>query len=198
MAGHTKWASIQRRRAARIKGREKGPLHAVGGPFKVVRYEGYGPGGGAIVVDSITDDRVRTGAAVRDTFSRYGGNLGAQGSVAYLFHTVGLMIFPPGTDEGRLMQVALDAGAEDVVLGGDTSIEVLADPFEFETVRAMLIGGGFAPSAAAVTERASMATPLSGQAAELTVHLLEALEDLDDVRDVYSNVEISDEVLARF
>jgi len=169
----------------------------VAGSFKVARYEGYGPGGGAIVVDSVTDDRARTGTEVRDTFARYGGHLGAQGSVSYLFHTVGLMTFPPGTDEGRLMQVALEAGAEDVVLGADASIEVLADPVEFETVRAILTDRGFAPTTAEVTERASIAMPLSGQAAELTVYLLEALEDLDDVRDVYSNVEISDEVLAR-
>jgi transcriptional/translational regulatory protein YebC/TACO1 len=115
--------------------------------------------------------------------------------VSYLFHTVGLMTFPPGTDESRLMQVALEAGAEDVVANADTSIEVLADPVEFETVRAILTQRGFVPASAAVTERASIATPLSGRAAELMVHLLEALEDLDDVRDVYSNVEISDEVL---
>jgi YebC/PmpR family DNA-binding regulatory protein len=172
-------------------------VHAVGGSFKEVRYEGYGPGGAAIVVDSVTDDRARTGAHVRDTFTRYGGNLGAQGSVSYLFHTVGLMTFPAGTDEPRLMQVALEAGAEDVVQSDDTSVEVLADPVEFETVRAILADGGFMPTTAAVTERASISTPLSGTAAELTVHLLEALEDLDDVRDVYSNVEISDEVLAR-
>jgi transcriptional/translational regulatory protein YebC/TACO1 len=197
MAGHTKWASIQRRRTARTRGRDKGPVHAEGGPFKAVRYEGYGPGGGAIVVDSVTDDRSRTGTEVRETFNKYGGNLGAQGSVSYLFHTVGLMNFPPGTDEGHLIQVALEAGAEDVVLGADTSIEVLADPVEFETVRAILADRGFVPTCAAVTERASIATPLSGVAAELTVQLLEALEDLDDVRDVYSNVEISDEVLAR-
>ena len=95
------------------------------------------------------------------------------------------------------MQEALEAAAEDVLLGADTSIEVLADPVEFETVRAILTGDGFAPSTAEVTERASMATSLSGREAELTVYLLEALEDLDDVRDVYSNVEISDEVLAR-
>jgi transcriptional/translational regulatory protein YebC/TACO1 len=172
-------------------------VHAVCGPFKAVRYEGYGPGGVAIVVDSVTDDRSRTAAVVRDTFTKYGGSLGAQGSVSYLFHTVGLMTFPPGTDEGRLIQVALEAGAEDVVQSADTSIEVLADPVEFETVRAILADRGFIPTMAAVTERASLATPLSGVAAELTVHLLEALEDLDDVRDVYSNVEISDEVLAR-
>ena len=197
MAGHTKWASIQRRRAARARGREKEPVHAVGGSFEAVRYEGYGPGGAAIVVYSVTDDRARTGSQVRETFTRYGGNLGAQGSVSYLFHQVGLMTFPPGTDESRLMQVALEAGAEDVVPNDDTSIEVLADPVEFETVRAILTEKGFEPSTAEVTERASMATPLSGEAGELMVKLLEALEDLDDVRDVYSNVEISDEVLAR-
>jgi YebC/PmpR family DNA-binding regulatory protein len=173
------------------------PVHAVGGSFEAVRYEGYGPGGAAIVVDSVTDDRNRTGTEVRDTFLKYGGNLGAQGSVSYLFHVVGLMTFPPGTDEGRLMQVALEAGAEDVVQGADTSIEVLADPVEFETVRAILTDSGFTPTTAAVTERASIGTQLSGTAGELTVRLLEALEDLDDVRDVYSNVEISDEVLAR-
>ena len=197
MVSHTKWASIQRRRAARARGREKEPVHAVGGAFEAVRYEGYGPGGAAIVVDSVTDDRGRTGSRVRETFTRHRGNLGAQGSVSYLFHKVGLMMFPPGTDEARLMQVALEAGAEDVVLNDDTSIEVLADPVEFETVRAILTEKGFEPSTAEVTERASIATPLSGEAGELMVKLLEALEDLDDVRDVYSNVEISDEVLAR-
>jgi transcriptional/translational regulatory protein YebC/TACO1 len=169
----------------------------VGGSFKVVRYEGYGPGGAAVVVDSVTDDRGRTGAEVRDTFAKYGGNLGAQGSVSYLFHTVGLMTYPAGTDESQLIQVALEAGAEDVVSNADASIEVLADPVEFETVRAILAERGFVPATAAVTERASTATPLSGGAGELMVHLLEALEDLDDVRDVYSNAEISDEVLAR-
>ena len=100
------------------------PVHAAGGPFEAVRYEGYGPGGAAVVVDSVTDDRGRTSTAVRDTFTKYGGNLGAQGSVSYLFHKVGLMTFPPGTDEGRLMQVALEAGAEDVIANADASIEV--------------------------------------------------------------------------
>jgi YebC/PmpR family DNA-binding regulatory protein len=172
-------------------------VHAVGGSFEAVRYEGYGPGGAAVVVDSVTDDRSRTTSEVRDTFTKYGGNLGAQGSVSYLFHQVGLMTFPSGTDEGRLMQVALEAGAEDVVPNADGSIEVLADPVEFETVLAILTGRGFAPATAEVTERASIASPLSGEAAEMMVRLLEALEDLDDVRDVYSNAEISDEVLAR-
>jgi transcriptional/translational regulatory protein YebC/TACO1 len=174
------------------------PVAAVGGSFEAVRYEGYGPGGAAVLVDSVTDDRARTGANVRDTFSKYGGNLGALGSVSYLFHNVGLMTFPPGTDESRLIQVALEAGAEDVIANADTSIEVLADPVEFETVRAILTERGFVPATAEVTERASLSTPLSGTAGELMVHLLEALEDLEDVRDVYSNAEISDEVLARF
>ena len=169
----------------------------MGGLFEAVRYEGYGPGGAAVLVDSVTDNRGRTGSEVRETFTKYGGNLGAQGSVSYLFHKVGLMTFPPGTDEGRLMQVALEAGAEDVVPNADSSIEVLADPVEFETVRAILTDSGFVPATAEVTERASIATPMSGTAGELMVNLLEALEDLDDVTDVYSNVEISDEVLAR-
>ena len=196
MAGHTKWASIQRRRAAKA-GKRGGLSHAVGGGFEVVRLEGYGPGGAAVVVDCVTENRSRTGTEVRDAFTKFGGNLGARGSVSYLFHTVGLMTYPPGTDEGWLMQVALEAGAEDVVANADASIEVLADPVEFETVRAILTDKGFAPATAEVTERASIATPLSGRAAELMVHLLETLEDLDDVRNVYSNVEISDEVLAR-
>ncbi len=197
MAGHTKWASIRRLRTTRARGRAKPPVHEVGGPFEVVRYEGYGPGGAAVLVDSVTDDRGRTASEVRDTFTKYGGNLGAQGSVSYLFHEVGLMTYPPGTDEGRLMQAALEAGAEDVVSNADASIEVLADPVEFETVRAILTERGFVPATAEVTERASIATPLSGRPAELMLHLLEALEDLNDVRDVYSNAEISDEVLAR-
>jgi transcriptional/translational regulatory protein YebC/TACO1 len=172
-------------------------VHAVGDGYEAVRFEGYGPGGAAVVVDCVTENRGRTSDEVRDTFTRHGGNLGARGSVSYLFHTVGLMTYPPGTDEPRLMQVALEAGAEDVIENADTSVEVLADPVEFETVRAILTGEGFVPTTAEVTQRASLSTPLSGPAAELMVRLLETLDDLDDVRDVYSNVEISDEVLAR-
>jgi transcriptional/translational regulatory protein YebC/TACO1 len=197
MAGHSKWASIQRLREARAGKREKKTVHAVLGEFKVERFEGYGPGGAAVVVDCVTADRNRTRSEIRDAFARYGGNMGAQGSVSYLFHTVGLMTYPAGTDESRLMQVALDAGAEDVILNADSSLEVLADPVEFETVRAILTQSGFAPATAEVTERASTSTQLSGMAAELMVHLLEALEGLEDVRNVYSNVEISNEVLAR-
>ena len=162
-----------------------------------MRYEGYGPGGAAVMVECVTDNRGLVGAKVRRAFVQHGGSLGADGSVSYLFNTVGLMTYPPGTDEERLMQVALEAGAEDVVPNADSSVEVLADPLEFDTVCAMLTHHGFAPATAEVTQRAATSLELSGETAVLMVHLLEALEELDEVRDVYSNVEISDEVLAR-
>ncbi|MGH8294545.1 MAG: YebC/PmpR family DNA-binding transcriptional regulator [Steroidobacteraceae bacterium] len=150
-----------------------------------------------MLIECITDDRNRTRADLRRAFSEHGGHLGAEGSVSYLFNHVGLMIYPPGTDEERLIRAALEAGAEDVVSNSDHSIDVLADPMEFETVRAILTDHGFVPATAEVTERASLTTPLSGESAQRMVRLLETLEDLDDVRNVYSNVEISDQVLAR-
>jgi YebC/PmpR family DNA-binding regulatory protein len=199
MASHTKWANIQHfvgraARAARAGG-PNGTVHANG--RAPVRFEGYGPGGAAVLIECITDDHNRTRADLRQAFSDHGGHLGAEGSVSYLFNHVGLMTYPPGTDEERLIHAALEAGAEDVVANSDRSIEVLADPMEFETVRAILTDRGFAPAAAEVTERASLTTPLSGEPAEQMVQLLESLEERDDVRNVYSNVEISDEVLAR-
>jgi YebC/PmpR family DNA-binding regulatory protein len=163
----------------------------------MVSYEGYGPGGAAVLVECLTDDRGRIGAQVRNAFLRHGGNLGADGSVSYLFNTVGLMTYPPGTDEEQLMQVALEAGAEDVVPNDDRSMEVLADPAELETVRAVLTHRGFAPITAEVTQRAASSLELSGESAELMMQLLGALQELDEVRNVYSNVEIADEVLAR-
>ncbi|MGH8299225.1 MAG: YebC/PmpR family DNA-binding transcriptional regulator [Steroidobacteraceae bacterium] len=199
-ASHTKWANIQHvtgraaeaaRARARLRGRSDIPS------LDPVRYEGYGPGGAAVLIECITDDHNRTRADLRRAFSEHGGHLGAEGSVSYLFNHVGLMTYLPGTDEERLIRAALEAGAEDVVPNSDHSIEVLADPMEFETVRAILADHGFVPAAAEVTERASLTTPLSGEPAERMVHLLEALEGLDDVRNVYSNVEISHEVLAR-
>jgi YebC/PmpR family DNA-binding regulatory protein len=162
-----------------------------------VRYEGYGPGGAALMVDCLTDNRNRTVAEVRHAFTRCGGNLGADGSVAYLFNQVGLMMYPPGTNVDRLMEVALEAGAEDVLANDDGSLEVLTDPLDYETVRARLMADGFAPAEGEITQRASTSAELEGDAAESMVRLLEMLEDLDDVQNVYSNAEIPDEVLAR-
>ena len=196
MAGHSKWANLRRREGVQARkraercGREPRGLTSV-------RYEGYGPGGAAVMVDCLGEDQARMRAEVRHAFVEHGGHLGADGSVSYLFNTVGLMAYPPGTDEEQLMRVALEAGAEDVVANADSSVEVLADPFEFDTVRAVLTHRGFAPATAEVTQRAATSLELSGESAERMVHLLQALERLSEVRDVYSNVEISDEVLAR-
>jgi YebC/PmpR family DNA-binding regulatory protein len=198
MAGHSKWANIKRREDAHAAMRCRGAADAPGEGLERVRYEGYGPGGAAVMVECVTTDRMRVGAEVRRAFVQHGGRLGADGSVSYLFNTVGLLTYPPGTDEERLMQVALEAGAEDVVPSADTSVEVLADPLEFATVRAVLTHHGFAPATAEVTRRAATALQLSGDDGEAMVQLLEALEGLEDAREVYSNVEISDEVLARF
>jgi YebC/PmpR family DNA-binding regulatory protein len=197
MPGHSKWANIQRREGARAALRCRREADAPCAGRERVHYEGYGPGGAAVVVECVTSDRTRMCAEVRRAFLQHGGRLGADGSVSYLFNTVGLLTYPPGTDEERLMQVALEAGAEDVLPNRDTSVEVLADPLEFATVRAMLTDQGFAPVTAEVTRRASTSLELSGEDAETMVQLLEALERLEDVRDVYSNVDISDEVLAR-
>ncbi|HUJ52934.1 MAG TPA: YebC/PmpR family DNA-binding transcriptional regulator [Steroidobacteraceae bacterium] len=197
MARHSRWANIQRREEARARRRAQHPTNGRHDGLEPVRYEGYGPGGAAVMVDCLTADRTRAMARVRRTFVQHGGQLGANGSVSYLFNTVALMAYPPGTDEERLMQVALEAGAEDVVPHEDTSIEVLADPQEFATVRALLIDRGFVPATAEVTQRAATALELSGDAARAMVQLLEALEQLDEVREVYSNAEIADEVLAR-
>jgi YebC/PmpR family DNA-binding regulatory protein len=197
MAGHSKWANIRRRADLRARKGERGAAQAQRAGLESVRYEGYGPGGAAVIVECLTDDRNRVAAEVRRAFVQHGGHLGADGSVSYLFSTVGLMTYPPGTDEERLMQVALEAGAEDVVPNADSSVEVLADPLDFPAVRAVLTLRGFAPATAEVTQRAATSLELAGETAERMVQLLEALEGLDEVRDVYSNVEISNEVLAR-
>lgn len=195
MGGHLSWASIQRHKGSLAARRRRQRERAPRAGQQLVRFEGYGPGGAAVIVECLTDDRGRVAAQVRRAFLEHGGSLGAEGSVSYLFNTVGLMTYPPGTDEEGLMQVALEAGAEDVVPSGDRSMEVLADPAELDTVRAVLTHRGFAPQSAEVTERAASALALSGESAELMVRLLEALQGLDEVRDVYSNVEIAAEVL---
>jgi len=168
-----------------------------GADYQAVRYEGYGPGGAAVMVDCLTDNRNRTVAAVRHAFAAHGGNLGADGSVAYLFNQVGALAFAAGIDEDRLTDAALDAGAEDVVANPDGSFDVLTAPRDFEAVRAALAQRGLAATAAEVTQRAATGAVLSGEAATTMLELLEALEELDDVQNVYTNAEIPDDVLAR-
>jgi transcriptional/translational regulatory protein YebC/TACO1 len=167
--------------------------------FESIRCEAYGPGGAALIVDCRTDSRDRTVAQVRQVVRAHGGYPGARGAVSYLFNEVGRLVFAPGTDGARLTRVAVHAGAEDVIPGRapQPSVEVLTDPIDFETVRAALQAAGFVPISAQVTYRASITVPLEGEAAVAMLHLIEALKDLNDVENVYTNVEIPDEVLAR-
>ena len=162
-----------------------------------IRYEGYGPGGAAVMVDCLTDNRNRTVAEVRHAFSKFGGNLGADGSVNYLFNNVGQLLYPAGSDEDAVMEAAIEAGAEDVVIDDDHSIEVLTDPGEFEAVRNRMIKAGHKPEDAQLTMRASTSAELGIKEATSMIKLLEVLEDLDDVQEVYSNAEISDDLLAQ-
>jgi len=167
-----------------------------GASYEEVTYEGYGPGGVAVMVECLTDNRNRTVAEVRHAFSRSGGNLGADGSVAYLFNQVGLICFEPGTDENRLMAAAIEAGAEDVVSNDDGSLDVLTEPAEFSRVRDALAAAGLAPAVAEVTMRSAVTVSLDGDEAATMVRLMEFLEDLDDVQNVYSNADIGEEALA--
>ena len=158
--------------------------------YEEIRYEGYGIGGAAIIVDCMTDNRVRTVADVRHAFSKHGGNLGTEGSVAFQFKHVGQFLFAPGVSEDKVMEVALEAGAEDVVTHDDGSIEVLSAPADFEAVKAALEGAGLNPEIAEVTMRAENTVALAGDEAARMQKLLDVLEDLDDVQDVYHNAEL--------
>jgi YebC/PmpR family DNA-binding regulatory protein len=175
---------------------KRGSGNLDGDDFVEITYEGYGPGGVAVMVECMTDNRNRTVADVRHAFSKFGGNLGADGSVGYLFNKVGLLQFPAGTDEDSVMEVAVDAGAEDVVTDDDGVIEVLTSPSEFESVQAALISAGLEPEVSEITMRSSLSTTLDEEGASSMVKLLEVLEDLDDVQNVFSNAEIPDEILA--
>jgi len=168
-----------------------------GDEFQEIRYEGYGPGGTAVMVDCLTDNRNRTVAEVRHAFTKFGGNLGADGSVNYLFNHVGQLLYPEGSDEDAVMEAAIEAGAEDVIVDDDTSIEVLTDPADFESVRDSMIAAGHGPETAELTMRASTSSSLDVKEAGSMVKLLEILEDLDDVQQVYSNADISEDVLAQ-
>ena len=160
--------------------------------YEEIRYEGYGIGGAAIIVDCMTDNRVRTVAEVRHAFSKYGGNLGTEGSVAFQFKHCGQFVFAPGTSEDKVMELALEAGAEDVVTGEDGSIEVLCAPADFEAVKNALEAGGLKPEIAEVTMRAENTIELSGEDAQRMQKLLDVIEDLDDVQDVYHNAELEE------
>jgi YebC/PmpR family DNA-binding regulatory protein len=158
--------------------------------YEEIRYEGYGIGGAAIIVDTMTDNRVRTVAEVRHAFSKYGGNMGTEGSVAFQFKHCGQLIFAPGTDEDTLMEAALEAGAEDVITDEDGAIEVLTSFADFETVKNALSAAGFNPEVAEVTMRAENTIELAGDDAARMQKLLDVLEDLDDVQDVFHNADI--------
>lgn len=167
-----------------------------GADYEEVMYEGYGPGGVAVMVDCLTDNRNRTVADVRHAFSKFGGNLGADGSVAYLFNKVGLLSFSAGVDEDAVMEASIEAGAEDVVVNDDGSIDVLTSPDDFEAVREALGKSSAESELAEVTMRAAVSASLGEKEASSMLKLLEMLEDLEDVQQVYSNADIPDEILA--
>ena len=159
--------------------------------YEEIRYEGYGIGGAAVIIDCMTDNRVRTVAEVRHAFSKHGGNLGTEGSVAFQFRHCGQLVFAPGTDEDQVMEVALEAGADDVIAGDDGAIEVLAPPADFEAVRDALVAAGLQPDVAEATWRPENTIELAGDDAERMQKLLDAIEDLDDVQNVFHNAEFA-------
>jgi YebC/PmpR family DNA-binding regulatory protein len=158
--------------------------------YEEIRYEGYGIGGAAIIVDTMTDNKVRTVAEVRHAFSKYGGNMGTEGSVAFQFKKVGQLILAPGTSEDKVMEVALEAGAEDVVVDPDGAIEVITAPADFEAVKNALEAAGLKPEVAEVTMRPENTIELTGEDAAKMQRLLDVLEDLDDVQDVFHNASL--------
>ncbi|HLX24018.1 MAG TPA: YebC/PmpR family DNA-binding transcriptional regulator [Usitatibacter sp.] len=163
-----------------------------GANYEAIRYEGYGTNGAAVIVDTLTDNRTRTVAEVRHAFTKYGGNMGSEGSVAFLFKHVGQLLFAPGTNEDKLMEAALDAGAEDVVANDDGSIEVITGPYEFSKVKAGLEKAGFKAELAEVTMKPTNETEMAGEDGEKMQKLLDALESLDDVQDVYTTASIAE------
>lgn len=158
--------------------------------YEEIRYEGYAPGGVAVMVDCVTDNRNRTVAAVRHAFSKHGGNLGTDGSVGYLFEKSGVITFKPGTSEDRVMEAALEAGADDFKTDDDGSIEVLTAPEDFQSVRDGLIAAGLEPDDAEVTMRASTEVELDVDSGQKVLKFLDVLEDLDDTQGVWSNADI--------
>ena len=164
--------------------------------YDELRYEGYGPGGAAVIVDCMTDNRNRTASEVRHAFTKHGGNLGTDGSVAYMFSKQGIISFAPGVDEDAIMEAALEAGAEDVVSNDDGSVDVTTSPEEFSDVNDAIQAAGLKPDNAEVTFSASTLAELDQETAEKLLKMVDFLEDLDDVQDVYTNADISEEILA--
>ena len=160
--------------------------------YEEIRYEGYGIGGAAVMVDCLTDNRTRTVADVRHAFSKHGGNMGSDGSVAFLFKHCGQLVYAPGTPEDRLLDAALEAGAEDVVTNDDGSIEVITGPYDFAAAKAALEKAGFKAELAEVTMKPSTETALAGEDAARMQKLLDALESLDDVQDVYTSASMDE------
>ncbi len=185
-------ANMTRDTIDRAVKRGAGELEGVN--YEEIRYEGYGPGGAAILVDCMTDNRNRTVAEVRHAFTKMGGNLGTDGSVAYLFDKKGVISFPAGMDEEAVMEAALEGGAEDVVVDDDGAIEVLTDPDSFDTVVAALLERGLEPENAEVTMRAETAAPLDEETSQSVLKLLELLDDLDDVQNVFTNADFPESV----
>jgi len=175
---------------------KRGSGEADGENYEEIVYEGYGPNGVAIMVECLTDNRNRTVAEVRHAFNKAGGNLGTNGSVAFLFSKLGMITFPQGSDEEKIMEAALEAGADDVIVNDDTSIDVTTTPEDFVSVKEAMQSAGFAPEQADITTQASTTVDLELDDAQKAMRLVDALEDLDDVQNVHSNVEISDEVMA--
>lgn len=176
---------------------KRGTGEIEGAQYEEVSYEGYGPGGVAVYVECQTDNRNRTAGEVRHAFSKHGGNLGQDGSVAYLFKKQGVLSFDAGVAEDKVMEIALDAGAEDMVSHTDGSIEVLTPPERFSAVRSALENAKLVPAHAEVVYRASIDVKLTGEDAEKMLKLLDVLDDLDDVQNVYTNADFPDQPAAR-
>jgi len=171
---------------------KRGAGEVEGVSYEEIRYEGYGINGAAVMVDCMTDNRTRTVADVRHAFSKYGGNLGTDGSVAFLFKHCGQLVFAPGTDEDKLMEAALDAGAEDVITNDDGSLEVITGPHDFVAVKDALVKAGLAPAFADVTMKPATEVEMTGDDAARMQKLLDAIESLDDVQDVYTTAVIAE------
>ena len=163
--------------------------------YEEVRYEGYAPSGIAVLVECTTDNRNRTVSEVRHAFTKYGGSLGSEGSVAYLFDKVGLLIFPPGMDEDVVMEVAVEAGAQDVETGPDGTVGVITEPEELNFVTDQMSAAGLVSAVVEVVQRPTSETELAGEEAEKVMLLINALEDLDDVQDVFTNASFPEDMV---